>query len=82
MRGTMYPSKTPWLFVLQALIIGAAVITCLIVTGNALSLFGLMMLWQAPPLVPGPDTPQNGSDPEEGGGEEQQGNQIGFVHGQ
>lgn len=81
----MYPSKTPWLFVLQLLVIGASVITCLVVTGNPLALLALLLLWQAPPLVPGPDTPAMNDNPDgqEGGqSSNPQGNQIGFVHEQ
>jgi hypothetical protein len=68
----MFASKLPWLYVLQVILVATCVITALCVTGNALALFGILLMWGSPPITLEPRR--------EGGETDARGHQIGFVH--
>jgi hypothetical protein len=47
----MFPSQNPLLCILQLLVVGLSVVATLVLTGNPLALFGLMLIWHPPALV-------------------------------
>lgn len=63
----MFASKAPFLYVLQLVIVGLAVMIGIKVTGNALCILGLLLVWGAPPTIIDPNgrgAPKEDTEPE------------------